>query len=103
MASALVPIELAEKIFRQNHKVRTIDDLWNVPIASSNRLIRCVADPYQSTWTIDDIKWDRAWEIYSYRRATQVVLGIWRPDIKNWFDRLRFNTHLKLIQWKVII
>lgn len=102
-AGAFVPIELAEQIFRKNHKVHTIEDLWKIPVGPSNRIIRLFDDPYQNTWTVDDINWAKAWEIYSYRRATQIVLGQWRPNMVNWFDRLRFNMHLKLIQWKVVI
>lgn len=99
-----VPVEAVEQLFRQRHKVRTIEDLWSIPIdVSESKPIRLINDPYQPTWTVEQMDWTKTWTIYSYLRAQHVNASVWIPDFKTWLDRFRFKLHLKLIQWKVVI
>lgn len=96
-------IEVAERLFRQNHKVRTVEDLYKISLEPPTSLIRPVVDPYLTNWSVDNLDWTKAWTAYSYTRAQQAVYTPWGTDFKHWFDRLRFKMHVKLIQWKVLI
>jgi len=99
-----LPIEFVEQLFKKNHKVRTVADLLAIPLEPSSRIIRVVPDMYESTWTIDQLDWKKAWTLCSYIRATTAVkYHYYYPELKNWFDRLRFAVHVKLIKWRVIV
>ena len=103
-ACAFVPIEVAENVYRKNHRVHTVEDLWKIDIDTlASKPIRPVVDEYVSTWTVNDLPWDQYWARYSVARATEFAESSWMPTFKTWFDQLRFNLHVKLIQWKVLI
>lgn len=104
-----VPIEVAEQLFKKNHKVRTVEDLWRIPIDETKiRPIRPVLDLTEPTWSVEDLNWDAAWSSFSRTRAKayaeqQLMHRFAHPEIKNWFDRARFALHVKLVKWGIVI
>jgi hypothetical protein len=73
----------------------------------SYKPIRLVFDQFSPFLKIDPLpmsKCKEAWTIYCYVRAQNAARGpAWKPAMKTLFDKVRFELHLRLIRWGVII
>jgi hypothetical protein len=93
---------LIENIYKSNFRPKTIDDLNKIELGPSERIIR----PFISNY-VPPVQPDRfkdAFAKYNRLAALNVKKNPWyKPVIKNRWDKFRYDLHLKLIEWKVII
>lgn len=97
-------IETLESCYKQHHKVRTVEDLYKIPLNPSSVLVHPVVDPYVS----QDLDWnallERAYHKYvTFPGARRWWREGWNRELFRWQDKLRWKLHMKLLDWGVII
>ncbi len=91
-----------EAYCKSHQKIRTIDDLLNIPLEPTIKPVKCVIDPYEIPFTgLKDDKAQKAWILYN-AYAPKGDSTTYSPTLDTFGKKLRWKLYTTLVKLRII-